>query len=225
MAKVDLKIDWCSHKAAKYACENWHYSGCIPRFKLVKIGAWENGEYIGCVIYSWGATSTLVRPYGLEMIEGCELTRVALTKHISPVSQILALSLKFLKRSNPGLRLVVSFADPEQNHHGGIYQATNWLYCGTTSSSYCYIDKKGRRWHARNVGNDLRKAQIMVLKNDTTRIKQIGKHRYLMPLDKEMKEQIAILAKPYPKRVKQAMTSNHEEQRQCDTDLPAPKEN
>jgi hypothetical protein len=49
-----------------------------------------------------------------------------------------------------------------------------------------------------------------------------GKHRYLMPLDKKMSDKIAPLAKPYPKRVKQAMTGDQPEQRRRDTDLPAP---
>ena len=43
-----------------------------------------------------------------------------------------------------------------------------------------------------------------------------------MPLDKEMSAKIAPLAKPYPKRVKQAMTGLQPEQRRRDTDPPAP---
>ena len=53
-------------------------------------------------------------------------------------------------------------------------------------------------------------------------IKVPGKHRYLMPLDDEMRAKIAPLAKPYPKRPKQAMTGDHQEQRQCNTDQDAP---
>ena len=49
-----------------------------------------------------------------------------------------------------------------------------------------------------------------------------GKHRYLMPLDKSMSDKIQQLAKPYPKRVKQAMTGDQPEQRRRDTDPPAP---
>ena len=43
-----------------------------------------------------------------------------------------------------------------------------------------------------------------------------------MSLDKEMSAKIAPLAKPYPKRVKQAMTGDQPEQRRRDTDPPAP---
>jgi trehalose 6-phosphate synthase/phosphatase len=41
MSKPVLKLDWCSHEAAKYACEKWHYSGRVPTSKSARIGVWE----------------------------------------------------------------------------------------------------------------------------------------------------------------------------------------
>ena len=38
---------------------------------------------------------------------------------------------------------------------------------------------------------------------DMTYVETIGKHRYLMPLDAEMRARIMPLAKPYPKRAKE----------------------
>jgi hypothetical protein len=57
MSKAILKLDWCSHEAAKYACEHWHYSKCVPKQKTVKIGVWENSVFIGCVISDHSALS------------------------------------------------------------------------------------------------------------------------------------------------------------------------
>ncbi len=42
---VDLRVDWCSHKAAKYAVTHWHYSQTMPMRPLVKIGGWEDAVY------------------------------------------------------------------------------------------------------------------------------------------------------------------------------------
>jgi len=95
---------------------------------LVKVGAWEDGKFIGVVIFSRGATPSLLNPFDLKQNEGCELTRIALTDHTSPVSRVVRLAMQFLKRSSPELRLIVSFADPGEGHHGGIYQAGNWIY-------------------------------------------------------------------------------------------------
>ena len=83
--KLDLKLDWASFEAAKYACEKWHYSKCMPTGKTVKIGVWEDGKYIGVVIYSYGANNNAAKSFNLEQSQCCELTRVALTKHQSSV--------------------------------------------------------------------------------------------------------------------------------------------
>ena len=57
---------------------------------------------------------------------------------------------------------------------------------------------------------------------DVQIVKGSSKHRYLMPLDDEMRKRILPLAKPYPKRAKQAMASSPEAQRQGGTDPHAP---
>jgi hypothetical protein len=204
MSKADLRIDWATHEAAKYACEKWHYSGCIPKSKLAKLGVWEKAVFKGVIIYGVGATADLVKSYGLKQNEGCELVRIALRAHEAPVSRIMAISLKMLKASFPNLRLVVSFADPEQGHHGGVYQAANWVLAGMTQASDEYI-YKGKRWQGRSFRNSHRG---MERHPDVTVVKGSRKYRYLMPLDAEMRERIAPLAKPYPKRAKDQAASN-----------------
>lgn len=215
-----LRIDWCSHQAAKYAVEHWHYSKTVPKSKLAKLGVWEDDAFVGCVIFGVGATSQLVQRFGLTQIQGCELVRVALTSHNAPVSQIVAVALKVLRRTYPGLRLVVSFADPEQSHHGGIYQAGNWLYDGKTAASDEYI-YKGKRWQGRSFRNS---HKGMENHPSVTKVKGSSKYRYLMPLDDEMRKQIAPLAKPYPKRLKEH-DPGPPVSGQCDSDPDAPVSN
>ena len=125
---VDLRVDWCSYEAAKWAVEHWHYSRSMPTPPHNKVGVWENERFVGCVIFSRGSNNNGHKPYGLKMTEFCELTRIALTEHATPVSQVVRKSLAFLKKKSPGVRLVVSYADPNHGHHGGIYQAGNWIY-------------------------------------------------------------------------------------------------
>lgn len=201
-SRPELKIDWATHEAAKYACENWHYSKCIPKSKLAKMGGWENKKFIGVVIFSPGATPNLGSPYGLTQRECVELSRIALTRHATPVSRILSIALKFLINANPKLRLVVSFADRDQSHHGGIYQATNWIYDGIGSPATFYLIK-GKKTHPRTIGLAGYIQNIEGAKKMDRNAKAIqcqGKHRYLMPLDTEMRKRILPLSKPYPKR-------------------------
>jgi hypothetical protein len=189
--KPILKIDWATHEAAKYACTNWHYSKSMPVGKMVKVGAWEDGKFIGVVLYSYGANYNLLKPYKLEQHQGCELTRVALTTHCTPVSRIMAIALKFLQKASPGLRLIVSYADSAKGHHGGIYQATNWLYEGTIKQSST-AEYNGKIAHKRTFDSAGIKGYVLH--------KAVVKHKYLMPLDNVMREKILPLAKPYPKR-------------------------
>ena len=193
MSKSSLRVDWATHESAKYACEKWHYSRCLPIGKLVKVGAWEDDKFIGVVIFGRGASPFLGAKLKLPQSECCELVRVAFTDHRTPVTRIVGLALKFLKRQNPGMRMVVSFADPSQGHVGGIYQAGNWIYTGK-SNQVTELFIKGRWIHMRGGYHQMTKS--------TPRRTMPGKHRYLMPLDESTRTIAKELAKPYPKRVR-----------------------
>jgi hypothetical protein len=195
--KPSLRIGWATHEAAKYACENWHYSKCVPKSKLVKFGVWEGNQFKGVIIYGCGATSDLVKKYGLKPEQGCELVRIALRDHFWPVSKMLAITLRMLKKEQNGLRLIVSFADPEQGHHGGIYQATNWIFSGYSQASDEYL-YKGKRWQGRSFRNSFKG---MEKHPDVKVVRGSSKIRYLYPLDDDIRDKIAKLAKKYPKRV------------------------
>jgi hypothetical protein len=200
MNKSDLRLAWCDYSAAKYAVEHWHYSKSMPASKCVKIGIWESGKFIGAVIFSWGANNHIGSPYGLKQTEVCELVRVALMPcHAMPVSRIVSLALKMLLKQSPGLRLIVSYADPEHKHHGGIYQAMNWVYTGLTGSKYDFV-LDGRKLQRRSyTGVNYGRAKL-VLPVGAEKQPSMSKHRYLYPLDSAMRSQIEPLRKSYPKR-------------------------
>lgn len=223
---VDLKIDWATAEAARFACTKWHYSKCVPVFKCVRIGVWENSKFVGVVLFGQGATPEIGSPYGLPQTEICELTRVALNKHETPVSRIISIAIKFLKKHCPGLKLIVSFADTSQGHHGGIYQAGGWIYAGGSETHAYRVN--GVNIHPKSLHSKYGKGgqSIPWLRENVDpkaeRILAGFKHRYLMPLDSKTKHKIEQLSKPYPKREKQAMAESHLAQRQGSTDLHAP---
>lgn len=200
MTKAILIIDFCDYKAAKYAVEHWHYSRSMPAGKVVKIGVWENSIFIGVILFSRGANNNIGSPYGLGVTEICELTRVALNQHVNPVSKILAIAIKMLSKQSPGLKLVVSYADQNQGHHGGIYQACNWVYVGGTKISQARVKlSNGKVVHLRTFNS----------KHGNIAPIQVGaeyffdaypKYKYLYPLTPEMRDKIEPLRKPYPKR-------------------------
>jgi len=147
-----LRLDWCSYEAAKYAVRHWHYSRSLPCSKTARLGVWEDGNFIGAVVFAWGANRHLAGEYELKMTECAELCRVALAKHQTPVSRILAIAVKMLKRAMPGIRLVVSYADLNQGHEGKIYQASNWLFVGETGHE-AGITLNGKLTHRRTINS------------------------------------------------------------------------
>ena len=113
--RPELLVAPCSYQAAKYAVEKWHYSGVMPAGKTVKWGVWEDKEFIGAVIFSFGANNHIGSPYGLTQIEVCELVRIALREHETPVSRIAGKAIDCQRKQSPGLRLLVSYADPSRD--------------------------------------------------------------------------------------------------------------
>lgn len=204
---MSLRLDWCGRDAAKYAVEHWHYSGTIPKCPCAYLGVWEQERFVGSVIFGLGGGgATDGRRYGLNRTyEMCELVRVALTAHESPVSRIVAVALRMMKLKSPGIRLVVSYADPVQDHVGAIYQAGNWAYVGKSAPDHYFVAKDGKRYHSRSVhacGYALQfgRPTYTPKPEEMTRVNTPGKHKYLMPLDDEMRKRIEPLRKPYPKR-------------------------
>ena len=218
--KPVLKVAPCDHAAAKYAVENWHYSGKLPSTlqKVFKIGAWENDVFVGCVVFGHGANPSIGKPYGLTTFEVCELTRIALKKgHTAPVSRIVRIAMKLLKQQNQRLQLIVSYADTGQGHHGGVYQAGGWIYEGI-SKGVPSLMYNGRKWHAKALvtshpNYDRKKA----IKVDAT-----DKHKYLMPLDEAMKRKVEPLRKPYPKRAGSSSVEHSDSIGEVGGSIPTP---
>lgn len=186
-SKVKMLVAPCSYEAAKYAVQTWYYTATMPCGKLVKHGVWENEQFVGVIIYGRGATQQLGQPYGLDITECCEMVRMSMNTHVTPTSRILGVSLKLLKKSNPGLRLVVSFADGSVGHDGTVYKASNWVYLGETAPSTIYL-VEGEWVHGRECSHAIRRTGRP--RSDFERKKVPGKHRFVFPLDAEMRAHV-----------------------------------
>lgn len=186
-----LRVDWCSYEAAKFAVGRWHYSRSMPGSRLMHFGVWEDGSFRGAVVFGRGATARIGKPFGLDQVQICELVRIALGTHRAEVSRIVAICLRMLRRHSPGIRLVVSYADVLQGHHGGIYQALNWIYIGA-SDSYSLV-VHGRRRHPRSVASKYGRHDVEWIKeNIDPKAHRLdlakSKHKYVWPMDREMRD-------------------------------------
>ena len=202
----DLRLDFCSHQAAKHAVMRWHYSRAMPAGKLVRVGVWEENNFVGAILYGSGANRHLARPFGLQGTQACELVRVALASgRTHPTSRCLGVSLKMLRRQSPGIQLVVSYADTKEGHLGVIYQATNWIFLGGSSQPYLKVLGKvehPRTLHARYGRGGQQIAWLRAhIDPNARRVEMPDKLKYVYAFAKSLREQLEAISKPYPKCV------------------------
>lgn len=153
-----MRLTKASPKAVRYACLHFHYAKAVPVNTLGYNVYNDNDEWCGVVLFGSGANNYIGNEYNLKQGQVFELVRVALNGKQSCTSQCVSMALKALRRDCPLCRLVVSYADCDQNHLGTIYQATNWLYVGTMmqnehDSSWII---HGKRYHGRIISDWVR---------------------------------------------------------------------
>lgn len=200
-----MRIEIASHKAVKYACMHFHYAKAVPTSLCAFSVFNDKDEWCGCIIYSSGANRFLGNQFGIVQGEVCELVRMALNGKQESTSKALSLSLKVLKKYNPLLKLVISYADCDQQHTGIIYQATNWIFQDKVQLNGGTPKYKvhGRVRHGRSIGkkgwkNNLEWLRANVDPN-TEVVYTTGKLKYLYPLDKNIRNKCLEVSKPYPK--------------------------
>lgn len=208
-----MRLEVASNKAIKYACMNFHYAKSVPVNTFGYSVFNDNTEWCGVVLFGSGANNNLASQYRLNQGNVLELVRVALNGKQESTSKALSLSLKILKKAVPLCKLIISYADKDQEHTGIIYQATNWFYVGTsmqnTTDSSWIVNRK--RYHGRIISdwikakgglNGLSRKEFLQKHYDQNAKEYItkGKIKYIYPLDKSMLPLCKELSKPYPKK-------------------------
>lgn len=189
-----MRLERASAKAVKYAIMNWHYSKAVPSVSL-GFSVFENDVFCGVICYSAGANNNIAKAFGLRQGSVIELVRVAFNGKQSRTSKALSISLKLVKKKAPAAKLIVSYADPMQNHLGVLYQATNWYYIGKSQAQREVINPEtGQIMHKRTAN-----AKYGTIKG-LQKSEVLWKHKYIYPIDKSLIPMCKELAKPYPKK-------------------------
>lgn len=115
--------------------KKWHYSHRVPSNVQVVATAHEQGGLFGdlgraiaaCYVSIPGSGHYSI---GGKQIETLELTRLVRCDDIEiALTPLISYAMRWTWRLRKG-DLVISFADKQQGHHGGIYQAASWCYDG-----------------------------------------------------------------------------------------------
>jgi len=130
---------------------------------------------------------------------------VALREHFWPVTRILRIALLKVSQLCPGLRLIISYADPEQSHVGAIYQGANWLYLGKTSlCEHFVMSRTGKRVHSKSLKTGKRGYATSLLAAGEIQQVKTWKYKYVWPIDKTLIPALKEMAQPYPKQASEA---------------------
>jgi len=111
-----------------------------------------------CVgVCTFGDGSGNINNNSLGMFKMNELNRLVLEEGLpsNTASFFVSRCLKLLPRP----RVVVSYADAEVGHVGYVYQATNWIYTGTSEGRRVYM-KDGIEHHRKSVYDMLGKHSV-----------------------------------------------------------------
>ena len=141
-----------------------HYAKRLPSISYA-YGLYRHDEMVGMVSYGTPASPSLCKGICGEehRSDVIELNRLVLRDNLpNEASFLVSRSLKML----PTPKVVVSYADTAQDHAGIVYQATNWLFTGTTKPRTDMAGKDGK--HSRHHLGDR-----------TNRINRSAKHRYV----------------------------------------------
>lgn len=129
-----------------------HYARRLPNI-MFAFGLYKNKDLMG--ICTFGMPPCQMN-YGSGIfdnysIDTFELNRLVIKENHHP--NLLSFFVSKCINQMPKPSCLVSFADPNNNHHGYIYQATNWIYTGLTQKGG--KDKQwilnNREYHAKTI--------------------------------------------------------------------------
>jgi len=208
--KISVKDNYKVSKITYESCKEWllykHYAHKIPSIQY-SFGIFNNKKILQgiCCFGSPANNHNNV----LGEYRQIELVRLVINEGLEKniLSYFVSQCFNLLERPVS----IISYADQGKNHHGYIYQATNWVYTGLGGGVDYYMDNAGNEIHSRIMSDYRLKFPDMSRDEISSMLgweKQQGtyKHRYFYFLGskgekklwmKELKSKYEIL--PYPK--------------------------
>lgn len=199
-----MRLERATYKAMKYACTHFHYAKRVPAQPMIGYSVFEARDWCGCVIFN-GGLRNIEKPFALPQGTVAELVRVALNGKQNKTSQVVSMAVRLFKKSNPLVRILVSYADTDEGHNGTLYQAMNWYFIDSIKTGDAYIDPKtGKQIHRRAHSPSGLEKQFGVLKrvpktSELTRVSKGKKNKYIYPLTRRDRKKFEHLRKPYPR--------------------------
>lgn len=177
-----------ARKKAETTIRERHYTHCVPSGKSYYV-AYDDA----IVVWSIPANKNIAR--FILGFDGkvWELSRLWAPDGHRPnlLTEAISAAVGVLRSHEKNIDALVSYADPNAGHEGGVYRAASWLYHGQSEESRVYVDSSGqsvarRAFHSGSKG--MTKAEIAAL--GYVQKKLPGKQRFVRPLSRAAKRKL-----------------------------------
>jgi hypothetical protein len=192
----DLKVAPISQANAKDLLVRHHYLHSFPGGTKLCFGIFYQSVLLGAIALGVG-------PFlGYRLVdkatpEDCiTLTRLWLADDLprNSESHVIGILLRSLQKET-SLKFVLAHSDPAAGHLGIIYQTTNWIYTGLSSTTPLYDIGDGILHHSRSLAHGLGTHSIRYLVSQGINVKtvpQMAKHRYIYFLDQSWRSRLMV---------------------------------
>lgn len=202
---MGIKDKYTVKSIDSFQCKEWllykHYARRIPII-IYSFGLFNESNVLSGIITFGHPARMLMQSFKDPVME---LNRLCINEGMDKniLSFFVSKAIKIL----PAPMILVSYADANQNHHGYIYQATNWIYSGLSSKEK-KVFVNGKLQHRRTLNSNFGTSSVEDLKKiDNVEIEveeQEGKHRYFYFIGNKkqisgMKKDFNYEVLPYPK--------------------------
>lgn len=140
---INFTVNFLSNKDSKQWLLHKHYAKKVPAV-IHSFGLYSDNKLIGVCCYGSPANN---HNNTLGDFKCIELVRLVINEDLPKNTASYFISRTFKLLESP--LVLISYADEGFNHHGYIYQATNWIYTGKGGGVDFYRDNKNKMIHSR----------------------------------------------------------------------------
>ena len=198
-----ITVKQIDRKIAREMIVKNHYSHKMgSNHGIYNFGIFRDNKLLGCAVYGY-----MMNPKAkifTSSVEGgmmLELNRMWIDDELGKNAEsfLIATSIKLIKKINPKIVAIQSFADGRLGC-GTIYKASNFKYYGFHYSLFYEVIATGEVLHKVTIENQNKSTYVKfneALLNGEYRPFRVKTYRYIYPLDKSFKLTIAE-EQPYP---------------------------
>ena len=187
-------------KAADFIMSR-HYSPVMPRLTKYYCGYYVDDVLQGVMTFGWGTRPkhTIQKLFPkLDTKDYYEIGKMCMDDSMlkNSETQMMSAAMAWLKKKEPNLKYLFTWADGLVGKPGYVYQAFNFLYGGYIWTD-TYVTEKGEKVHPRTIqgklpnphnfkyGSRPNPKQLKELKLSRVKGKQF---RYILPMNKKMRK-------------------------------------